>query len=49
MLLKTKGKKAYAIPVANLDIRETIGNWRRLRKGRGASGGSLSSLTEVAG
>lgn len=32
MLRKTKGKKAYAIPVANLDIRETIGNWRRLRK-----------------
>jgi hypothetical protein len=31
-LRKTKGKKAYAIPVANLDIRATIGNWRRLRK-----------------
>ena len=31
-LRKTKGKKAYAIPVANLDTRETIGNWRRLRK-----------------
>jgi len=31
-LRKTKGKKAYAIPVANLDLRATIGNWRRLRK-----------------
>ena len=29
---KTTGEKAYAIPVANLDIRETMGNWRRLRK-----------------
>lgn len=32
MLRKPKGKKAYAIPVAHLDIRETMGNWRRLRK-----------------
>jgi hypothetical protein len=31
-LQKTKGKKAYAIPVANLDTRAIIGNWRRLRK-----------------
>jgi hypothetical protein len=29
---KNQREKAYAIPVANLDIRETIGNWRRLRK-----------------
>jgi hypothetical protein len=32
MLRKTKGKKAYAIPLTNLDTRAAIGNWRRLRK-----------------
>ena len=31
-LRKTNGKKAYAIPAANLNTRATIGNWRRLRK-----------------
>ena len=31
-LRKTKGKKAYAIPVVNLDTKAIIGNWRRLRK-----------------
>jgi hypothetical protein len=31
-LPKTAEKKVDAIPVANLDIRAIIGNWRRLRK-----------------